>query len=329
MNSFEKEIKDCMSQRVANIANNFSKGENDFLTQEDFEGLKKTNEVYTPDDILNYRADLQKAFDDEEIDEKDYVKGIEEIAKLKIVKVENGLNMPKTFFFKSLVEDLEKAEPEDDDDDDDDFDDMEKAIGSKKGEGSRGGKVIGHTKSGKPIYDTAEHAAHYTFNEQDHSDAEQLHSKRAQEASKKGDFETFDKELTEGGKHALNRLNSKKSKKKDKEDNEESPFDNEKKKEKSQSKSKGEKLIEEIFFENESGASQGSLKKLVKKYGKKVNSLIEKAKEEKVPELDEKLKEIAGGEESDDEDPKWMKHAKKYPVLKEISDLFNDVFEDM
>lgn len=147
MNSFEKEIKDRMSQRVANIANNFSKGENDFLTQEDFEGLKKTNEVYTPDDILNYRADLQKAFDDEEIEEKDYVKGIEEIAGLKTVRVENGLNMPKTFFFKSLVEDLEKAEPEDDDDDDDDdFDDMEKAIGSKKGEGSRGSKVIGYTK---------------------------------------------------------------------------------------------------------------------------------------------------------------------------------------
>jgi hypothetical protein len=45
------------------------------------------------------------------------------------------------------------------------------------GEGSRGGKVIGHTKSGKPIYDTFEHEGHKSFDKYDHSDAVKLHMK--------------------------------------------------------------------------------------------------------------------------------------------------------
>src|ERR1035437_837598 len=47
----------------------------------------------------------------------------------------------------------------------------------KGGEGSRGGKVIGHTKSGKPIYDTFEHEGHKDFNAQDHKDAADAHHK--------------------------------------------------------------------------------------------------------------------------------------------------------
>lgn len=42
-------------------------------------------------------------------------------------------------------------------------DDLEKG-----GEGSRGGKVIGHTKSGKPIYDDAEHPDHKNFTSEEH-----------------------------------------------------------------------------------------------------------------------------------------------------------------
>ena len=46
------------------------------------------------------------------------------------------------------------------------------------GEGSRGGKVIGHTKSGKPIYDSANHESHRnTFTKEDHNDAIDLHKK--------------------------------------------------------------------------------------------------------------------------------------------------------
>lgn len=45
----------------------------------------------------------------------------------------------------------------------------------KSGPGSRGGKVIGTTKSGKPIYDTFSHEGHKDFTSQDHKDAENLH----------------------------------------------------------------------------------------------------------------------------------------------------------
>lgn len=45
----------------------------------------------------------------------------------------------------------------------------------KGGEGSRGGKVIGHTKSGKPIYDSHNHSSHSKFSSKDHEDAEALH----------------------------------------------------------------------------------------------------------------------------------------------------------
>jgi hypothetical protein len=47
----------------------------------------------------------------------------------------------------------------------------------RKGEGSRGGKIIGHTRSGKPIYATAGagHAEYVHFTNNDHQDAAQLH----------------------------------------------------------------------------------------------------------------------------------------------------------
>jgi hypothetical protein len=48
---------------------------------------------------------------------------------------------------------------------------------SKGGAGSRGGKVIGHTKSGKPIYEdkNASHTHYKDFSLQDHKDAYKLH----------------------------------------------------------------------------------------------------------------------------------------------------------
>jgi hypothetical protein len=51
----------------------------------------------------------------------------------------------------------------------------------KGGEGSRGGKVIGHTKSGKPVYEhaVAAHIAYDNFTKQDRTDAALLHHKEA------------------------------------------------------------------------------------------------------------------------------------------------------
>lgn len=45
-----------------------------------------------------------------------------------------------------------------------------------KAEGSRGGKIIGHTGSGKPIYDSANHPSHKNFTSEDHRDASAIHN---------------------------------------------------------------------------------------------------------------------------------------------------------
>ena len=51
----------------------------------------------------------------------------------------------------------------------------------KGGEGSRGGKVIGHTRSGKPVYEshTSSHSDYRDFDEADHSWAAHFHEERA------------------------------------------------------------------------------------------------------------------------------------------------------
>lgn len=46
-----------------------------------------------------------------------------------------------------------------------------------KGEGSKGGKVIGHTKSGKPIYAKHDDSRHSDFDSNDHIDALTVHRK--------------------------------------------------------------------------------------------------------------------------------------------------------
>lgn len=45
------------------------------------------------------------------------------------------------------------------------------------GEGSRGGKIIGHTKSGKPIYMNHSHSSHTSFTEHEHRQAAALHDR--------------------------------------------------------------------------------------------------------------------------------------------------------
>lgn len=45
----------------------------------------------------------------------------------------------------------------------------------EKATGDRGGKVIGYTKSGKPIYSRANHESHASYTKEDHGDAAMLH----------------------------------------------------------------------------------------------------------------------------------------------------------
>ena len=54
-----------------------------------------------------------------------------------------------------------------------------------KGEGSRGGTVIGHTKSGKAIYKDSSHEGHKTFKPDDHKNAANLHQDIYDRAQKK------------------------------------------------------------------------------------------------------------------------------------------------
>ena len=48
------------------------------------------------------------------------------------------------------------------------------------GEGSRGGKIIGHTSSGKPIYASHNHPTHKEFKSEDHYEAAKAHQKKAE-----------------------------------------------------------------------------------------------------------------------------------------------------
>ena len=79
-------------------------------------------------------------------------------------------------------------------------DELEKGIGcdtnddilEKGGEGSKGGKIIGHTKSGKPVYQgkTAYYSGYKDFTKKDHKDASDLHNK------------LFEKQVDKGGDYS-------------------------------------------------------------------------------------------------------------------------------
>lgn len=58
----------------------------------------------------------------------------------------------------------------------------------KGGEGSRGGKVIGHTQSGKPVYKTHTSETHQDFTSKDYQDASTLHLIEQGKAYDRKDF---------------------------------------------------------------------------------------------------------------------------------------------
>ena len=47
------------------------------------------------------------------------------------------------------------------------------------GEGTRGGRVIGRTSSGKPIYSSANHPDHKEFTKKEHFEAQRVHENEA------------------------------------------------------------------------------------------------------------------------------------------------------
>ncbi len=52
------------------------------------------------------------------------------------------------------------------------------------GEGSRGGKIIGHTASNKPIYEDHNHTGHKDFSSGEHREAVKVHEKAWKEIGK-------------------------------------------------------------------------------------------------------------------------------------------------
>lgn len=72
---------------------------------------------------------------------------------------------------------------------------------TKGGEGSRGGKVIGHTSSGKPIYDHFEHPSHKNFDKDDHKDAKDLHDMNSRSAWDNAEESDLAGNTKEGDKH--------------------------------------------------------------------------------------------------------------------------------
>jgi hypothetical protein len=75
----------------------------------------------------------------------------------------------------------------------------QESIDIVKSEGDRGGKIIGHTRSGKPIYDSFNHEGHRDFSKQDHTDAESVHVGLANKLKKRAS--EWRHHWDEGGKH--------------------------------------------------------------------------------------------------------------------------------
>lgn len=87
-----------------------------------------------------------------------------------------------------------------------------------KGEGSKGGKVIGHTKSGKPIYavNTAKHLK--TYNSKDHEDAAYAHLDHSEKLKKEGKKDEAERHSDLYDEHMSTSRHKKRNEELDKED---------------------------------------------------------------------------------------------------------------
>ena len=70
---------------------------------------------------------------------------------------------------------------------------------SIEGEGSRGGVIIGHTKSGKPVYSNSHNTPSHGWSAQDHKDAASVHTKVSDKEHDE-QLSAYEKWRKEGGK---------------------------------------------------------------------------------------------------------------------------------
>lgn len=71
------------------------------------------------------------------------------------------------------------------------------------GEGSRGGKIIGHTRSGKPVYDTHDHSSHSNFSAHEHMDAARHHEMKATEFNMLGKWDQRNNHHNQMNRHKI------------------------------------------------------------------------------------------------------------------------------
>ena len=134
----------------------------------EFNSFMKVEVVKRSEDLLSKGLEYEVFFVREkqvEWVDVDITKSIDGEEMIDRTRVARFLDTPLNRKLNRVGEDLVKSE------DKKKVDTIEKG-----GEGSRGGRVIGRTRTGKPIYDTFDHPAHANFTRNDHFDAGNTHT---------------------------------------------------------------------------------------------------------------------------------------------------------
>lgn len=113
-------------------------------------------------DLYAASKEFLKLHDKMEKSENEYsVNDFNKAQAQRILSCYSDTNINKSIDYKSAIAEMKNRR---------DPDNLEKS-----GEGSKGGKVIGHTKSGKAIYQNPNHESHKKFTSADHTDASEIH----------------------------------------------------------------------------------------------------------------------------------------------------------
>lgn len=127
--------------------------------------MEKSKKILTPEE----ETELRKSLTDLGMSEEEVNSWIEKSMK------EEETGKEETIEEKAEGKGGKEVEENREKNEDDDEEELSNDIEKGSGEGSRGGKVIGHTKSGNPIYDTFDHSEHKNFTKEDHRDAADIH----------------------------------------------------------------------------------------------------------------------------------------------------------
>lgn len=155
----------------------------DTLSKAEFDSLSKNgliesySELAVKKFIDDAKSELSKSEDSDEI-KKSLQSQIDSLQKHRI----NGEVVYIRVIEKSIDSDLEKG-----------------------GEGSKGGKVIGHTKSGKPVYaqSISSKNKYRSFSKEDHKDAASLHKDEMKKYDSDNDRDMYTHHKTNSSFHEI------------------------------------------------------------------------------------------------------------------------------